>query len=196
MVNPILTILTLQKDIEIAIIEMGANKLGDINELCHIAEPTHGIITNIGKAHTEGFGGFEGVVRGKSELYHWLIQNKGTVFINSEDPILMNMSKRFENPILYPGSGDFYHCSIKEANPWVIIEDEEKNLIKTNLIGRYNYQNIAAALCIGKYFNVDPEIASLAVTQYIPRNNRSQIISIGTNTIILDAYNANPDSME
>ena len=98
-----LTILSLKQDIEVAIIEMGANKIGDINELCHIAEPTHGIITNIGKAHTEGFGGFEGVLRGKSELYHWLIQNNGTVFINSEDPVLMNMSKRFENPVLFPG---------------------------------------------------------------------------------------------
>jgi UDP-N-acetylmuramoyl-tripeptide--D-alanyl-D-alanine ligase len=190
-----LTILSLQQDTEIAIIEMGANKLGDINELCRIAEPTQGIITNIGKAHTEGFGSFEGVLRGKSELYHWLIQNNGTVFINSEDAILMNMSKRFEKPILYPGPGDYYHCNLIEANPWVTIEDEEKKIIKTQLIGRYNYQNIAAALCIGKYFEVNSGKASSAVAQYIPTNNRSQILSIGTNTIILDAYNANPDSM-
>jgi UDP-N-acetylmuramoyl-tripeptide--D-alanyl-D-alanine ligase len=190
-----LTILSLQQDTEIAIIEMGANKLGDINELCRIAEPTQGIITNIGKAHTEGFGSFEGVLRGKSELYHWLIQNNGTVFINSEDAILMNMSKRFEKPILYPGPGDYYHCNLIEANPWVTIEDEEKKIIKTQLIGRYNYQNIAAALCIGKYFEVNSGKASSAVAQYIPTNNRSQILFIGTNTIILDAYNANPDSM-
>jgi UDP-N-acetylmuramoyl-tripeptide--D-alanyl-D-alanine ligase len=190
-----LTILSLKQDIEIAIIEMGANKLGDINELCRIAEPSHGIITNIGKAHIEGFGNFEGVLRGKSELYHWLIENKGTVFINSDDPVLMNMSKRFQDPILYPGTGDYYHCSLKKANPWVIVEDDQQNIIKTHLIGRYNYHNIAAALCIGKYFNVDAGKASLAVSQYIPTNNRSQIISIGTNTIILDAYNANPDSM-
>lgn len=190
-----LTILSLQQDTEIAIIEMGANKLGDISELCRIAEPTQGIITNIGKAHTEGFGGFEGVLRGKSELYHWLLRNNGTVFINSEDAILMNMSKRFEKPILYPGPGDYYHCNLIEANPWVTIEDEEKKIIKTQLIGRYNYQNIAAALCIGKYFEVNSGKASSAVAQYIPTNNRSQILSIGTNTIILDAYNANPDSM-
>lgn len=190
-----LTILSLKQDIEIAIIEMGANKIGDINELCHIAEPTHGIITNIGKAHTEGFGGFEGVLRGKSELYNWLIQNKGTVFINSEDPVLMNMSKRFENPILFPGLDDYYHCKLSEANPWVTVKDEGNNIIKTHLIGRYNYQNIAAALCFGKYFDVDPEKAASAVSQYIPTNNRSQILTIGTNTIILDAYNANPDSM-
>ena len=190
-----LTILSLKKDTEIAIIEMGANKLGDISELCGIAEPTHGIITNIGKAHTEGFGGFEGVLRGKSELYHWLIQHKGTVFINSEDPVLMNMSRRFENPVLYPGPRDYYHCRLKEANPWVTIQDEQNSIIRTQLIGRYNYQNIAAALCIGKYFDVDPRKASSAVSQYIPQNNRSQILSSGTNTIILDAYNANPDSM-
>ena len=191
-----LTILSLEKDIEIAIIEMGANKLGDINELCHIAEPTHGIITNIGKAHTEGFGNFEGVLRGKSELYNWLIKHRGTVFINSGDAILMNMSKRFEKPILFPGSDDYYHCRLLEANPWVTIENEEKNILKTHLIGRYNFTNVAAALCIGKYFGVEAEKASEAVSQYIPVNNRSQVLSNGTNTIILDAYNANPDSMQ
>lgn len=190
-----LTILSFDKDVEIAIVEMGANKLGDIRELCQIAEPTHGIITNIGKAHTEGFGDFEGVLRGKSELYHWLIQHKGSVFINSEDPILMNMSKRFENPILYPGSDDYFQSRLVEANPWVTIENEEKDIIRTHLIGRYNFQNIAASLCIGKYFGVEPGKASAAVSQYIPSNNRSQVLSIGTNTVILDAYNANPDSM-
>jgi UDP-N-acetylmuramoyl-tripeptide--D-alanyl-D-alanine ligase len=154
-----LTILSLDKDVEIAIVEMGANKLGDIRELCQIAEPTHGIITNIGKAHTEGFGDFEGVLRGKSELYHWLIQHEGLVFI------------------------------------WVTLENEGKDIIRTHLIGRYNFSNIAAALCIGKYFGVDPGKASAAVSQYVPSNNRSQVLSIGTNTIILDAYNANPDSM-
>jgi UDP-N-acetylmuramoyl-tripeptide--D-alanyl-D-alanine ligase len=190
-----LTILSLDKDVEIAIVEMGANKLGDIRELCQIAEPTHGIITNIGKAHTEGFGDFEGVLRGKSELYHWLIQHEGLVFINSEDPVLMNMSKRFENPILYPGADDYSHSSLVEANPWVTLENEGKDIIRTHLIGRYNFSNIAAALCIGKYFGVDPGKASAAVSQYVPSNNRSQVLSIGTNTIILDAYNANPDSM-
>lgn len=191
-----LTILSLEKDIDIAIIEMGANKLGDISELCRIAQPTHGIITNIGKAHTEGFGNFEGVLRGKSELYNWLIQNKGTVFINSEDSILMNMSKRFEKPILYPGVNDYCHCRMLEANPWVTIEYEGKNTIQTHLIGGYNFTNIAAALCISKYFEVDPGKASKAISQYIPSNNRSQVLKNGTNTIILDAYNANPDSMD
>jgi len=191
-----LTILSLEKDIEIAIIEMGANKLGDINELCQIAEPTHGIITNIGKAHTEGFGNFEGVLRGKSELYHWLIQHNGTVFINSEDPILMKMSKRFDDPILYPGSDDYFHSRLVEANPWVTIENEEKDIIRTHLIGRYNFPNVAAALCIAKYFDIDPGKASAAVSKYIPSNNRSQVLSNGSNTIILDAYNANPDSMQ
>jgi len=190
-----LTILSLDMDVEIAIVEMGANKLGDIHELCQIAEPTHGIITNIGKAHTEGFGDFEGVLRGKSELYHWLIQHNGSVFINSEDPILMNMSKRFENPILYPGSDDYFQSRLVEANPWVTIENEEKDIIRTHIIGRYNFPNIAAALCIGKYFGVEPGKASAAISQYTPSNNRSQVLSIGTNTIILDAYNANPDSM-
>ena len=190
-----LTLLSLDDKVEIAIVEMGANKIGDITELCQIAEPTHGIITNIGKAHTEGFGDFEGVIRGKSELYHWLIQHKGTVFINSNDPILMNMAKRFEAPVFFPGIDDFYHCQMIAADPYVTISSEGKRQVQTQLIGEYNFSNVAAALCIAKYFEVDPEKAEWAVSQYIPSNNRSQILVKGSNTIILDAYNANPDSM-
>src|SRR5690606_37032361 len=105
-----LTLLSIDESIEMAIIEMGANKVGDIKELVEIAEPTHGLITNIGHAHTEGFGGIEGVIRGKSELYQFLIAHKGEVFINSQNEILHNMSKRFENPYHYPAAGDYYHC--------------------------------------------------------------------------------------
>lgn len=191
-----LTLLSFKQDIEIAIVEMGANKLGDIRDLCNIAEPTHGIITNIGKAHTEGFGSFQGVLRGKSELYHWLIQNQGQVFINSRDDILLNMSKRFEKPIFFPGANDYYHCEIIKVNPWVKLKTENNEIIQTNLVGAYNFPNISAALCIGKYFGVDPDKANAAVSSYTPTNNRSQVIKIGSNTIILDAYNANPDSMK
>jgi UDP-N-acetylmuramoyl-tripeptide--D-alanyl-D-alanine ligase len=191
-----LTILSFKPETEVVIVEMGANKIGDIRELCSIAEPTHGIITNIGKAHTEGFGGFEGVLKGKSELYHWLIKNNGQVFINSKDNTLSNMSGRFDKPILYPGIHDFYHCEIIDMNPWIRLKTENDKTIETKLIGAYNFPNIAAALCIGKYFGVDPDMANSAISSYTPANNRSQIMKIGSNTVILDAYNANPDSMK
>ena len=191
-----LTILGLRTETEIAIVEMGANKPGDVQELCQIAEPTHGIITNIGKAHTEGFGNFDGVLREKRELYHWLIQNKGVVFINSLDNILMDMSKRIGKPIFFPKSGDFYHCELVEADPWITIKTDHGDIIQTRLVGLYNFSNIAAALCIGKFFKVVPADAHEAVSLYVPSNNRSQILTAGTNTIILDAYNANPASMK
>lgn len=191
-----LTLLAIDDSIEMAIIEMGANKIGDIKELVEIAEPTHGLITNIGHAHTEGFGGFEGVIRGKSELYQLLIENKGEVFINSQNEILNNMGKRFSQPIYYPSKGDFYHCQFKEASPYVVVETEEGAQINTQIIGAYNFENIAAALCIGKFFDVPSEKANKAIAEYVPTNNRSQIVKKGTNTIIMDAYNANPNSME
>lgn len=191
-----LTLLSIDDSIEIAIIEMGANKIGDIKELVEIAEPTHGLITNIGHAHTEGFGGIEGVIRGKSELYQFLIERKSEVFINSQNEILRNMGKRFENPYYYPSKGDYYHCRYLEASPFVKLETEEGVIIETQLIGSYNFENIAAALCLGKYFKVPSAKAGQAIRDYVPTNNRSQIIKKGTNTIIMDAYNANPNSME
>ena len=191
-----LTLLSIDNSIEIAIIEMGANKIGDIQELVEIAEPTHGLITNIGHAHTEGFGGIEGVIRGKSELYQFLIAHKGEVFINSENEILHNMSKRFAKPYHYPAAGDYYHCRFLEASPFVKLETEEGEVIETQLIGAYNFENIAAALCIGKFFKVPAAKANMAVSEYVPSNNRSQVVKKGSNTIIMDAYNANPNSME
>lgn len=190
-----LTILSIQEDHEMAIIEMGANHIGEIQQLCEIANPTHGMITNIGKAHLEGFGGYEGVIRAKSELYHHLIQSTGVVWINSQNDVLRNMAKRFSNPLLYPAEGDYYHCEFIDASPFVELKTEKGNLITTQLVGKYNFENIAAALCIGKYFEVPAEAAERAVAEYSPQNNRSQIIKKGSNTIILDAYNANPSSM-
>ena len=190
-----LTLLSMPKETEIAIIEMGANHVGEIAALCEIAEPTHGIITNIGRAHLEGFGGIEGVIRGKSELYHFLIQNDGIAFINSNNEILFNMSKRFQNPICYPAAGDFYHCTLLEANPFVHVESSSGLLIQSQLIGEYNFENIAAALCIGSYFEVPEKQMQEAIEHYVPENNRSQIVQTANNLIILDAYNANPNSM-
>lgn len=190
-----LTILEIKNFTEIGIIEMGANKIGDIRELCAIAKPTHGMITNIGHAHIEGFGSYEGVLRGKSELYDWLLKHNGTVFINSMDPVLFNMAKRFKNPVFYAGKNDFYPSSLENTRPYISIKDETESLIHTQLIGRYNYLNVAAALCIGKYFKVPSQAAKNAIECYEPRNNRSQVMKKGTNTIIMDAYNANPSSM-
>ncbi len=190
-----LSILEIALEHEIAVIEMGANHVGEIAFLCTICQPTHGFITNIGKAHIEGFGGIEGVIRGKSELYHHLIQSDGIVWINSKNDILSNMSKRFKNPLFYPEKGDFYHCEFKSANPEIVFEAENKEIVKTQLIGSYNFENIAVALCIAKYFEVPAGEANKAIAQYIPENNRSQVVKKGSNIIILDAYNANPTSM-
>lgn len=190
-----LTLLSIDSSIELAIVEMGANHLGEIALLSSIALPTHGFITNIGKAHIGTFGGFENIIRGKSELYQHLIQEKGTVFINSQNPILSNMAKRFSHPVMYPAKGDYYACELVEANPFLVIKTEEDTIIKTQMIGAYNFENIATALCIGKYFGVEAAKANEGIAEYVAGNMRSQVITKGTNTIILDAYNANPSSM-
>lgn len=191
-----LTILAIDANVEIAIIEMGANHVGEIAFLSSIAIPTHGFITNIGKAHIGTFGGFEYIIRGKSELYQHLINEKGVVFINSQNTILANMAKRFSNPFFYPAKGDYYQCELVEASPFLKIRTEEGADITTQVIGGYNFENIAAALCIGKFFQVPYQQANAAIAEYVPSNMRSQLISKGSNTIILDAYNANPSSMQ
>lgn len=191
-----LTVLSVNEQTEVAIIEMGANKQGDIKELCDIANPTHGIITSIGKAHIEGFGSLEGVLKTKTELFDHLLKNNGKVFINSTNRIFANMVRRFEKPVLYPGEKDFYHVELVKSDPYVAYKSESGEIVDTNLIGSYNFNNIAAALCIGKFFGVDEKASNRAVAGYVPSNMRSQVIIKGNNTIIIDAYNANPGSME
>ena len=191
-----LTLLSIDHSIEIAVIEMGANHLGEIAFLCSLANPTHGFITNIGKAHVGTFGGFENIIRAKSELYQHLIEHDGVVFINSQNNILANMAKRFKSPVFYPAKGDYYHCELIDANPFVKIRAENNEVIQSNLIGAYNFENIAVALCIGKYFGVDGRLSNSAIAEYKPGNMRSQLIKKESNTIILDAYNANPSSMQ
>ncbi|MGC4021157.1 MAG: UDP-N-acetylmuramoyl-tripeptide--D-alanyl-D-alanine ligase [Cyclobacteriaceae bacterium] len=190
-----LSILSINSSVEIAIIEMGANHVGEIAELSKIANPTHGFITNIGKAHTGMFGGFENVIKAKSELYEHLISNQGQVFINSQNPILNNMANRFQSPLFYPRKGDYYHAEFISADPFIKFKVEDGNVVETQLIGAYNFENIASALCIGKFFGVDAALANQAIAEYKPENMRSQIVKKETNTIILDAYNANPSSM-
>jgi UDP-N-acetylmuramoyl-tripeptide--D-alanyl-D-alanine ligase len=191
-----LTLLSIDRSIEIAIIEMGANHLGEIAFLCSLANPTHGFITNIGKAHVGTFGGYENIIRAKSELYQHLISHNGVVFINSQNNILANMARRFKSPVLYPAKGDFYNCELLGADPFVRIRDENNEVIDSNLIGAYNFENIAVALCIGKFFGIEPALSRDAIAGYRPGNMRSQLITKGSNTIILDAYNANPSSMQ
>lgn len=190
-----LTILSIQPRHEIAIIEMGANAVGEIALLSSIAKPSHGLITNIGRAHLEGFGGIEGVIRGKSELYQHLIHTDGVVWINSNSHVLSNMAKRFKNPLMYPNKGDYYHCELAASEPYLKVKTGEGQVLSTQLAGKYNFDNIACALCIGKFFNVSPEDSAEAIEKYLPQNMRSQVIVKGSNRIILDAYNANPDSM-
>ncbi|MBA4054594.1 MAG: UDP-N-acetylmuramoyl-tripeptide--D-alanyl-D-alanine ligase [Marivirga sp.] len=191
-----LTVLAIDKSVEIAVVEMGANHLGEIALLCSVANPTHGFITNIGRAHIGTFGGYENIIRAKSELYQHLVLNNGTVFINSQNEILANMARRFKSPVFYPAKGDYYHCEFIGADPFVKIRTEDNNIVTTQLIGGYNFENIAAALCIGKYFGVRAPLSNQAIAEYLPSNMRSQLLKKGSNTVILDAYNANPSSMQ
>ncbi len=191
-----LTILSIDSSYEMAVVEMGANHVGEIAFLSSIVNPTHGFITNIGKAHIGTFGGFENIIRGKSELYQHLITHNGTVFINSENGILANMAKRFKHPYFYPAIGDYYQAQLLDADPFIRFTADNGEVVQTQLMGAYNFENITAALCIGKFFGVDATEANRAVAEYVPGNMRSQLIKKGSNTIILDAYNANPSSME
>ncbi len=190
-----LTLLAIDKNYEIAVVEMGANHQKEIALLSSIAQPTHGLITNVGKAHLEGFGGIEGVKIGKGELYDWLAQSGGTVFVNGANPALVEMAdhRTFAHRITYLTGPDA--PSLLEDSPLVVYRDAEGNTIETHLTGKYNFENIAVALAIGRHFNVPNDLANQAVAEYNPTNNRSQIIQKGSNTIVMDAYNANPSSM-
>ncbi len=191
-----LTILQFNKQTEIGVVEAGANHQGEIAFLCEIAQPDYGIITNIGKAHLEGFGSFENLIQTKSELYH-TINNKGKIFINADNALLMKLAEN--KTIITYGTHKEVFCKGQQisANPYLTIQTELQNsiLIHSKLVGQYNFENILAAVCIGKYFNIEDKLIKDAVENYIPQNNRSQMIQKGSNRIILDAYNANPSSM-
>ncbi len=190
-----LTLLSFTSETEIGIVEMGANHKKEIEFLCGLAKPDYGYITNFGKAHLEGFGGTQGVIEGKSEMYQYLSANDKLAFINLEDPIQVEKSKRlhFYSFGVKKDNADVNITAIK-ANPFVEITFSNLT-IKSHLIGLYNSNNINAALTIGKYFNVADSEIKRAIESYIPENNRSQLLTKGTNEIILDAYNANPSSM-
>lgn len=194
-----LTILSINKDCEKAIIEMGANHIGEIEELCNIAQPNYGIITNIGKAHLEGFKNIEGVIETKKALYYSVNKNNGIIFCNKENILLNTLCKGIKN-VSYGNhiDSDFTINMIAEI-PFVKVKWLDKNkeyIANTNLTGGYNYENIAAAICIGKYFGVSDHNIIVALESYIPSNNRSQFIKTKENDIIVDCYNANPSSMK
>jgi UDP-N-acetylmuramoyl-tripeptide--D-alanyl-D-alanine ligase len=191
-----LTVLAIDDKTEIGIVEMGANHVGEIAQLCEIAMPTHGLITNIGHVHIEGFGSFEGVIRGKRELYDYLFRHNGVVFVNTTDTLLGRITKPFTHVVTYPQRKDFYHCKLVSTHPYVVFQSENGQVTSSQLLGHYHFDNMAAALCVGKYFGVDEQRANEAIQNYQPSNNRSQVITKGSNIILLDAYNANLESVK
>ena len=193
-----LTLLGITKETQIAIIEMGANHQGEIAELCSIAEPTHGLITNIGRAHLGGFGGFEGVIKAKSELYKWLSSSGGDAFVNAGNPLLMLLTSGMKRILYGDQSEAKTKGNVKENTETLELEwisDEGSVPVKTNLVGNYNFENAMAAICIGEYFQVSKNDIRTAIYNYFPSNSRSQSMKTARNSIILDAYNANPTSM-
>ena len=193
-----LTILRIKSNAQMAVIEMGANHLHEIASYCEYAKPTHGVITNIGKAHLEGFGSAENVAKGKGELFNFLQLHDGVAFVNSDDEKVVSISQPLLNKIFY---GDTIRNATGElisSDPFlkVKINDEKDFIINTNLVGNYNLPNVFAAVTVGKYFGVSNDKIKSSIENYQPSNSRSQMVKKGSNSIILDAYNANPGSMK
>lgn len=194
-----LTILKIKSDAEIVVIEMGANHLKEIESYCKIALPTHGIITNCGKAHLEGFGGVAGVRKGKGELFDYLRSQNGTAFVMWDYDYLQDMSKGISKIIKYGSAEADVEGQVVKSEPFLdvtINKGVKISSIKTQLVGEYNLPNVLAAVAVGKYFNVPDDKIKAAIENYSPSNSRSQLLEKGTNKIILDAYNANPSSMK
>lgn len=190
-----LTLLSFNENTDIGIVEMGANHQKEIEQLCNISQPDFGYITNFGKAHLDGFGGFEGVIKGKSELYIYLEKNHKTAFVNLDDPIQKEKTNNIEKYTFSTSNEGEIKITSITADPFVKIGFSDK-IIKSHIIGIYNANNISAAITIGKYFNIEENDIKEALENYIPSNNRSQLIEKNGNHIILDAYNANPSSMD
>jgi UDP-N-acetylmuramoyl-tripeptide--D-alanyl-D-alanine ligase len=193
-----LTLLKLKPETEIAIIEMGANHPGEIDVLCRIAEPTHGIITNIGKAHLEGFGGFDGVIKAKTELYHFLRSHNGIAFVNSSNSLLEQFKEGMNVVPYNNGESMVDKNQNSQKNTFLNMKiklGEQEIKLSTNLFGSYNAENINAAASIGYFFNIEPIKIKEAIESYLPQNNRSQVLQTNNNLLILDMYNANPSSL-
>ncbi len=201
-----LTLLGMPLDTEIAVIEMGANHIGEIAFLCDIIEPTHGLITNVGKAHLEGFGSFEGVKKAKSELYDFLAENNKVALINLDEPFLKELGEKVTHKVFYHESEkpnpqvSYLETKMVASEPTIMVaflSDQRDFLVEatTNLFGLYNFNNVQTAITIGRYFKVPALKIKDALEGYVSTNNRSQLLKKESNTIILDAYNANPTSM-
>ncbi len=189
-----LSLLEISKNTEVAIIEMGANHIGEIKLLSEIVEPDYGYITNFGKAHLEGFGSEEGVIKGKTELYKFLFKRNGFIFYNSDDEKQKYLLSDYKNKFGFGIKSSDLNYTIKSENPTIILE-VNNNIIESTLFGNYNIQNIISAVTVGMYLKIPIEKISNGISNYISSNNRSQIVEINSNKIILDAYNANPSSM-
>lgn len=191
-----LTLLQMDTSVDIGIVEMGANHIGEISNLCQISAPNYGYITNFGKAHLEGFGSAEGVVKGKCELYDYLKSNEGVVFINGDDKKQVQQIGDYNSVNIFSkDNSSNIQVSMTSETPFISFESQGCTM-ESQLVGIYNFSNAAAAIAMGCFFEVSLENIKKGIASYTPNNNRSQIIQKGSNTIILDAYNANPSSME
>ena len=194
-----LTLLQLKPEHEYAVIEMGANHPLEIQQLCRIAQPDFGLITNVGKAHLEGFGSFEGVIRTKTELYAYLEENGGMIFENANNPILNNLYQSVTRITYGTAAENFIQGQMLSSSPTLSLDwkyNSENQKLKTHLVGAYNFENVLAAICIASYFGVEVEKTNRAIAEYMPSNNRSQDMQTAINHVIMDAYNANPSSMQ
>lgn len=197
-----LTLLSLTKEHQIAVVEMGANHPGEIKTLVEITAPNVGLITNVGKAHLEGFGSFEGVIKTKSEMYDFLRETGGQVFVNLDNPILFEKSEGIERIGYGVQNTNGQVCGLNiKSSPFLQLTfrnfgDAQEFELKTNLIGSYNAENVLAAVCIGRYFDIDSKLICEGINGYVPSNNRSQLTETESNKLIIDAYNANPTSMQ
>ncbi|MDL2255972.1 UDP-N-acetylmuramoyl-tripeptide--D-alanyl-D-alanine ligase [Parabacteroides sp. OttesenSCG-928-K15] len=194
-----LTLLRLNHEHEMAVIEMGASHPGDIKELVEIAQPEYGLITNVGRAHLEGFGSFENVLQTKGELYDYLRRTHGTVFIKKEDKDLQSIARGIQQVTYGYGDSSFASGQIVGSDPYLVLQWKQQgkdNLVATHLIGDYNIDNVLAAVTVGRYFKIPSARINRAIEGYEPSNNRSQLKKTKQNTLIIDAYNANPTSMK
>lgn len=194
-----LTLLRLTHDHEMAVIEMGASHPGDIKELVDIVHPNYGIITNVGRAHLEGFGSFEGAIRTKGELYDYIRRSKGKIFIKKENEYLQSIAKGIEQITYGNGDDAFASGQVVSCDPFLVFNWKQQgklHTVETHMIGSYNLDNVLAAVAVGRFFKIPAERISRAIAAYEPTNNRSQFKKTENNELIIDAYNANPSSMK
>lgn len=190
-----LSLLRLKPEHDMAVIEMGANHPGEIADLCRIAEPDSGLITNVGKDHLEGFGSIEGSAEANAELFDFLQLMGGTAFINTADEWNQKLRSRVSRTYTFPGIGDDSPCENRSQGFYLTLKTPETNAIETRLTGQYNFHNLACAVAVGKYYGLDSQKVVEALATYSPANNRSQVVETGRNRVISDAYNANPSSV-